>query len=397
VLPPGASSLVRGSLPFGSAEFARQDALDITPASIPRAQDPIAGWRVEGSLAPSQRFLLRLPQRWNGRLVVAGTPGQRTEYASDLFFADPLLARGYAYVSSNKGQGEGGVLLAPGAVLEVEGAVLPRLALPGGLGVSLWQHAPGHTLERWTDDFIDITIAARELIATLHGREPEATYAVGLSNGGYQVRRAIERSDLFAGALAWNAVLWTPLANILTYLPPAIEALERGELAAVQRLGLPPDVRSTAGDSLTLRYLTSYFYAAVWLHATQLDPETSIAYGDTSDPTAAESWSTRIGGWRLDRSPRIAERIGRFSNTGALRCKLIDLASEFDYLIPPALNFFPYGALVASAGAAQRYRAELLPAAQHVDTWSDEPAYPQLRTGYQRVWAAFDELVAWVE
>lgn len=396
-LPPGAGSPYGPALPFGSPAYAQRDARDLTPGSVPRAAGPIAGRRVTGSLAPAQRFLLRVPDAWNGRLVVAGCPGQRSEYACDLLFGDLLLARGYAYMASNKGQGDGAVLLAPDARLEVEGVALPRFMLSGGHALSFWQHAPGHTLDAWRSEYIAIAETACERLAALCGREPEAVYAVGLSNGGYEVRRAIETSDLFAGALTWNAVLWTPQHNLLAYLPAAIEALEAGRPQALVDLGIPPDVTSSAGASLYARNLRTYYTVTAWLHAMQLDPETSIAYGDTRDANAAETWQARIGTWRLDRSPQIAQRIATFANTGAIRCKLIEIAAEYDHLVPPALNDRPYRDLIASAGAQQFHRSSVVPFAQHVDSWSESPDYPQMRPAYRNVWAAFDELVDWVE
>ena len=130
-----------------------------------------------------------------------------------------------------------------------------------------------------------------------------------------------------------------------------------------------------------------------------LDPETSVAYGDVDDPAPAESWSARLGSWRMDRTPhvraRIAERIAGFANTGRLRTKLIDLASAHDHVAPPAKHFTPYRAMVEAAGASALYRGELLPHAQHVDRWSEQPDYPSLRPGHPRVMRAFDELVGW--
>jgi hypothetical protein len=394
---PGATSAYGPDVPFGSPAFAQRDARDITPLSVPRPADAIPGWRIAGSLAPAQRFQLRIPQRWNGRLVVAGTPGQRTEFACDMLFGDPLLARGYAYISSNKGQGDGAVLLEPGASFAVDGTTVPRFALPGGSALALWQLAPGHTIEAWADDFLAITELARERIAALHGHGPELIYAVGLSNGGYQVRRAVERSDAFAGALTWNAVLWTPQHNVLSYLPAAIEALEAQRPDALVALGIPPDVIGTDGSSLYARNLVTYYYLTAWLHAVQLDPATSLAYGDTNECAPAESWQMRIGSWRLDRSPEIAERIAAFANTGAIACKMIELAAEYDHLVPPKIHAAPYRDLVVASGAADRHRSTVVPFAQHVDSWSESPAFPQLRTAYRQVWDAFDELVDWVE
>jgi hypothetical protein len=392
---PGVSSAFGPATPFGSPAFAERDARDITPPSVPRVPEPIPGRRIAGSLAPAQRFLLRVPERWNGGLVVAGTPGQRTEFACDLLFGDPLLARGYAYIASNKGNGDGAVLLQPGATFAVDGTPVPRFFLPGGIALALWQLAPGHTIEAWSDDFLALTDLAQELIAGLHGQAPDRVYAVGLSNGGYQVRRAIERSDAFAGALTWNAVLWTPRYNVLRYLPAAIAALEAQRPEELLALGIPPDVVGTDGSSLYQRNLLTYYYLTGWLHAMQLDPSTSLAYGDTTDTEPAESWQARIGTWRLEDAPRVVERIAGFANTGAIRCKLIELAAEFDHLVPPLVHEAPYGELVRAAGCAERRRSTVVPFAQHVDAWSELPEFPQMRTAYRQMWAAFDELVEW--
>jgi hypothetical protein len=67
------------------------------------ARYPVPGTQVRASLGPGQRFVLRLPAVWNGKLVVCGTPATRSEFASDAILGDFLLARGYAFAASNKG------------------------------------------------------------------------------------------------------------------------------------------------------------------------------------------------------------------------------------------------------------------------------------------------------
>src|SRR5205807_10204722 len=49
------------------------------------------------------RFLLRLPNDWNGRLVVAGASGTRSEFNGDFAWSDYVVQKGYAYASQNKG------------------------------------------------------------------------------------------------------------------------------------------------------------------------------------------------------------------------------------------------------------------------------------------------------
>ncbi|MDE2573370.1 MAG: hypothetical protein KGM44_12725 [bacterium] len=396
-LPKGVTSLYGADAPFGSAAFARRDAREIAPSCALPAAQAIPGSRVQGSLRPAERFVLRIPERWNGRLVVAGTPSQRSEFACDLIFGDPLVARGYAYVCGNKGLGDGTAMVAPGAALCIDGARLPRLELPGGLGLCFWQHAPRQRLEGWLEDFLAIARCAQATIRELRGRAPELTYAVGFSNGGYQVRRAIEESDLFSGALTWNAALWTPRHNLLRQLPQAIEAMERGDPEQLPALGFPADVRGLSGGALYQRYLTVYWRVSAWLHAMHLDPETSLAYGDVTDAAAAEAWSGRMGSWRFDRSPLVAARVGGFANTGRIRTKLIEVAATHDYLIPPAMHLEPYRAMVAAAGLGWSYRCLLIDHAQHVDRWSDDPDFPQMRVAHPRVLALFRALVDWVE
>jgi hypothetical protein len=68
---------------------------------------PVPGIQVEGWFADDPaneaRFLLRFPDNWNGKLVVAGASGTRSEYNGDWAWSDYVLPKGYAYASQNKG------------------------------------------------------------------------------------------------------------------------------------------------------------------------------------------------------------------------------------------------------------------------------------------------------
>ena len=74
------------------------------PTPSPQA---VPGIQVEGWLAddPTKqaRFVLRFPDDWNGKLVVAGASGTRSEYNGDFAWSDYVLPKGYAYASQNKG------------------------------------------------------------------------------------------------------------------------------------------------------------------------------------------------------------------------------------------------------------------------------------------------------
>lgn len=395
-LPAGAFGIFGPAVTHGTPEYAAADARAISP-SLQSPPEPIPGWRVRGSLWPGEHFIARIPKQWNGRLIVTGTPALRSEYVNDLIWSDPLVARGYAYVCGNKSQGDGNVVLTGDARLDVGGVTLPRYFLPEGKSVSFWQHAPGSTFRRWMDDFFAITDVAKESIVEVHGTEPEVVYAVGLSNGGGQVRFALERSDAYDGGLVWNSVLWTQAHNLLRHQPQAIELIERGEKDGIEDLGFPLDIAGSDGDSLYAKNYRIYWRLTAWLHAMVFDPDASTTYEDVREPGPAESWNERIGNWRLERRPQILERIGAYAHSGKIRAKMIDLASQYDHFITPQMHWEPYGKLVAGAGKSESYRARLIENAQHVDAWSEDPNFPQLRPGHPDVLAAFDELVTWVE
>jgi hypothetical protein len=202
---------------------------------------------------------------------------------------------------------------------------------------------------------------------------------------------------MYAGGLCWNGALWTREHNLLRVLPQAIEAFEAQAPRKIDALGFPPDVAGISGGTLYAKNYAAYWLVSAWLYAMLLDPQTSIVYGDVGDPAAANAWSAKIGSWRIDRSPKILDRISTFANTGAIRAKMIDLAAEYDHLLPPSTHFHPYVKMVEAAGSAALYRSEMLPNAQHVDSWSEDPDYPQMHPAHPRVLAAFDELVHWVE
>src|SRR5215471_8025007 len=59
--------------------------------------------RIADDPAGEARILIRLPNQWNGKLVVAGASGTRSEFNGDFAWSDYVVQKGYAYVSQNKG------------------------------------------------------------------------------------------------------------------------------------------------------------------------------------------------------------------------------------------------------------------------------------------------------
>jgi hypothetical protein len=177
---------------------------------IPTAD--VAGTEILGTLSVmgpdgerKQQIVLKVPAAWNGSIVVAGTPGTRGELASEGAIAPWLLSRGYAYISGNKGMTNGGA--------------------DGNTTLLNKQHPTQH----WGMMMIDLALFAKERLEKSIGADPACPvtvkniYAVGLSNGGYQVRRALEidharvaagEARLFAGGIDW-AGMYMPDARAL--------------------------------------------------------------------------------------------------------------------------------------------------------------------------------------
>src|SRR6185295_12141417 len=98
--------------------------------------------RIAGDPTGQARFLLRLPNDWNGRLVVAGASGTRSEFNGDFAWSDFVVQKGYAYASQNKG-----VLN-----LQLSTAADPlgcRLNPSSATFVNFYDNGPGQPFTRW--------------------------------------------------------------------------------------------------------------------------------------------------------------------------------------------------------------------------------------------------------
>src|SRR5256886_15682274 len=96
----------RAGLP-PSAFTPRTDAQAVSPDAPFRTPltRAVPGIQVTGGMAddPDARWVLRLPEAWNGKLVVGVPGGLRSEFMGDYIFSDFVVQQGYAYASTNKG------------------------------------------------------------------------------------------------------------------------------------------------------------------------------------------------------------------------------------------------------------------------------------------------------
>src|SRR2546430_13028869 len=238
--------------------------------------------RIASDPAGHARILLRLPNRWNGRLVVAGASGTRSEFNGDFAWSDYVVQKGYAYASQNKG-----VLN-----LQFSTAADPlacRLNPASSLFVRFYDNEEGQPFTRWTQFMVKAAQLAREGAKAGYGQPPRYTYAVGTSNGGYQVRRAVELApDVFDGGVDWEGTFVDEHApNLRTDLPAAVlnfpdyvaSGLNANSTAAknIMAAGYPPDIVAGA-TSLWTTNSNSFWEVTACQWQKRLDPAYST-YG----------------------------------------------------------------------------------------------------------------------
>ena len=214
-----ANDSLPGLSPF--AFIPQTDRAVISPTAHTPITKTVPGIQLDGRIADDPtgeaRILFRLPNQWNGKLVVAGASGTRSEFNGDFAWSDYVLQQGYAYVSQNKG------------VLNFHTTTAAdplgcRLNPSSAVYVHFYDNDPGQPFTRWTDFMIEATRIGKNAVTANYGQPPSRTYAVGTSNGGYQVRRALEAApELFDGGVDWEGTYIDPVApNLLSALPPAI-------------------------------------------------------------------------------------------------------------------------------------------------------------------------------
>ena len=356
-----------GFPPFAFTPRTDRDTITPSPARRPPILVKVPGVQIDAALAADStgeaRFLLRLPENWNGKLVVAGASGTRSEFNGDFGWSDYVLQQGYAYASQNKGvlnfhlTDPDPALAAPGKPSD---PLACRLApFPAGLA-NFWVHFydldPQKPFWEWQFRIVEAAAIAREGVRAAYGKSPARTYAVGTSNGGYQVRRAVELAPgLFDGGVDWEGTFVDgETFNLLTDLPPAVKnfplylasGFDPNSAAAknIEAAGYPPDivVRNSAGTvtaSLWQSNFSAFWEVTLCQWQKRLDP----GY-DTY----------RLGTGNYDYLARtevsdVKDNLEAFANTGRIKAPLITVAGTMDALLPIKHHARAYADKVARA------------------------------------------------
>jgi hypothetical protein len=194
---------------------------------------------------------------------------------------------------------------------------------------------------------------AQKGVEASYGRDARHTYAVGTSNGGYQVRRAVELApDVFDGGVDWEGTFVDEHApNILTDLPAAVlnfpdyvaSDYSAGSTASknIRAAGYPPDVvtRGATTNSLWLTNSNSFWEVTACQWQKRLDP-------------TYDTYGSGVGNYnyvaRLSVSD-VSAQMASFATTGAIKRPLITLQGTLDSLLPIDHHARAYARAVAAA------------------------------------------------
>jgi hypothetical protein len=414
-LPPGAFT------PATDRNVISPAPPDRTP--ITRA---VPGLQVGGRFADDPtgeaRFLIRLPNDWNGRLVVAGASGTRSEHNGDFSWSDFVVQKGYAYASQNKGVLNLRIVSLASPTPPATDPAPCRLNPASQVWVHFFDDDPGKPFTQWTQYMIEDAKLAQRAVRAQYRRHAKRTYAVGTSNGGYQVRRAVEEApELFDGGVDWEGTFIDPRGpNLLIDLPPAIanfaayaaSGFDPNSAAAhsIVAAGYPPDL-VTGTTSLWGLYWAQFWEVTQCQWQKRFDPTFTTYPGGVNDisGTGGYDFAARVA---ADRS--IAQSLAQAATTGRIRRPLITIAGTMDALLPIQRDARAYEALVRGEckhgdcdddrrgrdhgdgdhGRAP-YRLYEVQNGNHIETFRG--VFPQLELIQPHAQRAFDLLVDHVE
>jgi tannase/feruloyl esterase len=319
------------------------------------------------------QFVIRLPDDWNGRLVVSGAPGTRAQYAGDFIFSDWLLARGFAYASTDKGN--------------------------GGTGFYRDGKTPGDAVAEWNHRVTQLTRAANAVAGQRYGSRPRRTYAFGISNGGYLVRWQLENHpELFDGGVDWEGTLFQAREpNLLTYLPEALrhypEYAATGDRAAHEAM-----IR--AGFHRGSEFTWEYHYGVYWdltqrLYREEFDPSYDGAL-EAGVPFCQSGMPNCDADYAYSRRPSAHDALRKVALTGDLRRPMLTLHGTLDALLPIRTDSDIYSRMIRRHDRGGLHRYYRVPDGTHVDGLYAEygdrvrPLLPCARRAFLR-------MTAWVE
>ena len=321
-----------------------------------------------------------------------------------------MVQKGYAYASQNKGVLNLKIVSLSSPTPPATDPAPCRLNPASSIWVHFYDNDSEKPFTQWTQYMIEGAQFARVAVKAAYNHYPTRTYAVGTSNGGYQVRRAIEEApDLFDGGVDWEGTFVDPSGpNILIDLPPAIKnfpdyvasGFDPNSQAAknIVAAGYPPDIVLPTGASLWLNYWASFWEVTQCQWQKRFDP-TWQTYFDGPNNVIGTGGYDYFARAALD--PSIVAEVGAVATTGKIKKTLITVAGTMDALLPIKRGARAYEAVVNTSrngNNAQReaqYRLYEVQNGNHIETYKD--TFSQLEFIQPHAQKAFDLLVDHVE
>ncbi|HEY0639183.1 MAG TPA: tannase/feruloyl esterase family alpha/beta hydrolase [Pseudonocardiaceae bacterium] len=348
----------------------------VNPTGVPGIQ--VDGYFPDTSASNTNRgwnhdsqFVIRMPDRWNGGLVVAGSAGVREQYANDFVISDRVLADGYAFVSTDKGN--------------------------TGVNFFLDGRRPGDALAEWNFRVTQLAVAAKATLLQRYGRLPGRTIAAGISNGGYLVRWQLENNPwLYDAGVDWEGTLWTQDRNLFTLLPPALRGYQR--LAAGDPAGR--DQVIAAGYPADTEFLWPFHHQYYWdftqrTYREEFDPAfdgdlvAGVPFCASGTPNCDADYDYAA------RGGDVRDAVGRVDLTGRIGKPMITLHGTLDTLLPIG-DSDAYRDLVRAAGRERLHRYYRFEGGTHVDGLY--ALYPdRIRPLLPCFTAAFEAAEAWLD
>jgi hypothetical protein len=320
------------------------------------------------------QFVLRLPDRWNGGLVVSGAPGVRAQYANDFIISDWVLAQGYAFASTDKGN--------TGTRFYADGS------------------EPGGSVAEWNRRVTELTVAAKDAVASRYGREPRRTFMFGISNGGYLTRWQLEnRPDLYDGGVDWEGTLFrAERPNLFTYLPTALKHYPAYAATGSQEAH---DAMIAAGFAPGSEFLWPFHHTYYWdltqrIYREEFDPgydgdlDAGVPFCASGTPSCDADYDY------ASRPDTVREAMRGVELTGELGRPMLTVHGDLDALLPIATDSDVYDELVEDARRGRFHRYYVVADGTHTDGLYD--AYPdRLRPLLPCARSAFTALEEWVD
>ena len=332
------------------------------------------------------QFVIRLPNEWNGKLVITGASGVRRQFANDFIISDFVLSKdyeeegGYAFASTDK----------------------------GNTGTSFYEDGerPGDAVAEWHRRVEQLTKAAKDTVEQWYGKKPEYTYMTGISNGGYLTRYAVENTPgLYDGAVDWEGTLFRRNGpNLFTHLPQALRHYPECEASKPAYDNHACDLMYRAGYRRGSEFLWPEHHVEYWdltqrIYREEFDPgydgEQKAGYPmcqeEITPPPKCDA------NYRYKKRPEtVKDRVGRVSLTGDIGVPMLTLHGTLDSLLPIRRHSNPYRQLIENQGKGNMHRYYVIEDGNHVDDW-----YERYRTELRPIlpcyWAAFEEIEEWVE